>query len=130
VAVCVSSCFNCHVLPCTVPCPSPEKKGVDMISLLIKQKFKYKIRAVNAVCGLEKATVKDVAHRIIELIRKDEWLREQPLGRIMLAFLLLASGIVEVLKEEEKIDLSRDVLDIAKILFDSNRDPLADMMVA
>ncbi|MGY0287309.1 MAG: hypothetical protein ACUX7D_00880 [Candidatus Methanodesulfokora washburnensis] len=101
-----------------------------MISLLIKQKFKYKIRAVNAVCGLEKATVKDVAHRIIELIRKDEWLREQPLGRIMLAFLLLASGIVEVLKEEEKIDLSRDVLDIAKILFDSNRDPLADMMVA
>jgi hypothetical protein len=82
------------------------------------------------VCGLEKATVKDVAHRIIELIRKDEWLREQPLGRIMLAFLLLASGIVEVLKEEEKIDLSRDVLDIAKILFDSNRDPLADMMVA
>jgi len=79
---------------------------------------------------LEKATVKDVAHRIIELIRKDEWLREQPLGRIMLAFLLLASGIVEVLKEEEKIDLSRDVLDIAKILFDSNRDPLADMMVA
>lgn|GEM_PF-1430550 len=79
---------------------------------------------------MEKATVKDVAHRIIELIRKDEWLREQPLGRIMLAFLLLASGIVEVLKEEEKIDLSRDVLDIAKILFDSNRDPLADMMVA
>ncbi|TDA42311.1 MAG: hypothetical protein DSO07_00035 [Thermoproteota archaeon] len=62
--------------------------------------------------------------------KKDEWLREQPLGRIMLAFLLLASGIVEVLKEEEKIDLSRDVLDIAKILFDSNRDPLADMMVA
>ncbi|MGC9104378.1 MAG: hypothetical protein ACP5JF_06280 [Candidatus Methanodesulfokora sp.] len=80
--------------------------------------------------SLEKGTVKDVAHRIIELIRKDEWLREQPLGRIMLAFLLLASGIVEVLREEENIDLSRDVLDIAKVLFNTNKDPLAEMMVA
>ncbi|MGC8933216.1 MAG: hypothetical protein ACP5KE_07865 [Candidatus Methanodesulfokora sp.] len=79
--------------------------------------------------SLEKGTVKDVAHRIIELIRKDEWLREQPLGRIMLAFLLLASGIVEVLREEENIDLSRDVLDIAKVLFNTNKDPLAEMMV-
>jgi hypothetical protein len=80
--------------------------------------------------SLEKGTVKDVAHRIIELIRKDEWLREQPLGRIMLTFLLLASGIVEVLREEENIDLSRDVLDIAKVLFNTNKDPLAEMMVA
>lgn len=75
---------------------------------------------------MEKGTVKDVAHRIIELIRKDEWLREQPLSRIMLAFLVLASGIVEVLKEEN-VDISRDALDIAKMLFNPEKD--VDMMV-
>lgn len=87
------------------------------------------ISRADMMSGLEKGTVKDVAHRIIELIRKDEWLREQPLGRIMLALLLLASGIVEVLREEENIDLSKDVLDLAKILFES-KDSSADMMIS
>ncbi len=76
---------------------------------------------------MEEASVGDVAKRIVELIKGDDLLKAQPLHRIMLALLLVASTIVDVLKEDN-IDLSEDFIDIVRTMLRAD-DPLADMMV-
>lgn len=76
---------------------------------------------------MEEASVGDVAKRIVELIKGDDLLKSQPLHRIMLALLLIASTIVDVLKEDN-IDLSEDFMDIVRAMLRGD-DPLADMMV-